>query len=629
MHCDHGRQRGLRVARFPHRVWLVPFLVLMMLPLRLAGQIDGVGAQSATAFKTDSFQPGSARDLVQDGSWLRDSEGRYVLLRGVNFGSRSKLKPYLPVMPLEATTLDDERFAAEMKAVEPELERMRALGFNVVRLPVMWAALEPVPNANLESLEPAGVAYLEHVEKVIDALYAHGMFVFVDFHQDIASDVYGGDGFPAWAAVPGEHPFKERDLTRSNPGWGINYYDVPWWVRWFCRCGAERKGVRATLRQFWTKEDAGEEASPQTHFVKTLGQTVKFFATSHGGAGNPAILGYEPFNEPSQAGLEKDRFEKELLPKFYHRAEREIGKYDAKAQVFIEPRTDWNVYVEAEPDFQGAHFTLHPETSLPLPYTLASPNHGVFSFHYYDAGLVGGLPFSGSISKRAVIWPEEYGRMRAAAEASGLVPFLTEFGCSQSWKSQTGYLEEIYHRSVIRACMDMQFQQVEAHLLNETYWNYDLYNTERAQDNWNGENFSLLGPNRAGRYLDIVARPYPMRSSAKPERVFFDLGTKNAAFVLTGPVSDAPTVIYVPRLNYPGPEFEVRATTPAASVTWDEASGLLYWYPDKTAAENQIILSPAGGFKPQALPEVSRALLQRTSSLTVVRREAATDLPKP
>jgi len=98
---------------------------------------------------------------------------------------------------------------------------------------------------------------------------------------------------------------------------------------------------------------------------------------------------------------------------------------------------------------------------------------------------------------------------------------------------------------------------------------------------------------------------------------------------LTGPVSDAPTVIYVPRLNYPGPEFEVRATTPAASVTWDEASGLLYWYPDKTAAENQIILSPAGGFKPQALPEVSRALLQRTSSLTVVRREAATDLPKP
>ena len=44
--------------------------------------------------------------------------------------------------------------------------------------------------------------------------------------------------------------------------------------------------------------------------------------------------------------------------------------------------------------------------------------------------------------------------------------------------------------------MDLQYQQVEAHLLNSTYWNYDLYNTVDQKDNWNLENFSLLGPER-------------------------------------------------------------------------------------------------------------------------------------
>lgn len=47
-----------------------------------------------------SSQVGSARDLRPDGRWFRDSAGRYVMFRGVNFASRSKLPPdYLPFLP--------------------------------------------------------------------------------------------------------------------------------------------------------------------------------------------------------------------------------------------------------------------------------------------------------------------------------------------------------------------------------------------------------------------------------------------------------------------------------------------------------------------------------------------------
>ena len=86
----------------------------------------------------------------------------------------------------------------------------------------------------------------------------------------------------------------------------------------------------------------------------------------------------------------------------------------------------------------------------------------------------------------------------------GLIPFLTEFGGFQEAEDVGEYL-------------NLQYEQIEANLLNATYWNYDLYHTSEGKDNWNLENYSLLGPNRTPRNLDVVARPYPMRSSAKPE----------------------------------------------------------------------------------------------------------------
>jgi hypothetical protein len=84
--------------------------------------------------------------------------------------------------------------------------------------------------------------------------------------------------------------------------------------------------------------------------------------------------------------------------------------------------------------------------------------------------------------------------------------------------------------------MNLQYIQIESCIINSIYWNYDLYNTEENKDNWNLENFSLLGPNRLPRNIDIVARPYPMYSSAKPLLISFDLETKYAVLILSGSV---------------------------------------------------------------------------------------------
>jgi hypothetical protein len=541
---------------------------------------------------------------------LRDSRDRYVLLRGVNFGYRAKFAPYLPILPGES---EDAR---------PQLARLRCLGMNVVRLPVLWKALEPSPNPNLDELSPQAISYLSRVTDNINELYSEGLFVILDFHQDIAQESYTGDGFPDWAVgVDDRHRRLPIPSKFENPRWGTNYYDLPWldqllcWCAGFRRCATYSSGVRNTLWSFWmddlfnqdqteTERVLYKARNPQTHFIKTIGQVAKYFAAMNNGAGHPAILGYEPFNEPPEVSPDKRRFEEEILPEFYGKVATEINKFDSQALVFIEPRVDWTVYSADGPEYQGLKFTSDPRTLLPKPFMLPTTNAGVFSFHYYDSAMLLGFPFQKNMQKKAKEWPDIFRRMREQADQTKLVPFLTEFGCSQGWK-----------RKVVRACMDLQFQQVEAHLLNATYWNYDLYNTQKGKDNWNKENFSLLGPDRSPRNLDIVARPYPVRSSALPQLVFFDLKSKNAAFILAGPVVDAPTVIYVPMSCHYPDGFEIRATTSESAITWNESEQMLYWYPDKSTApaqSNKLIISPIDGVKGSALPDPIRDLALQT-----------------
>lgn len=102
--------------------------------------------------------------------------------------------------------------------------------------------------------------------------------------------------------------------------------------------------------------------------------------------------------------------------------------------------------------------------------------------------------------KYAHEWPEIFAELVDAAQVRGLVPFLTEFGGVQD-------------AELIRDYINLHYRQIESLLLNSTIWNYDLYNTKEGKDNWNLENFSLLGPGRSPRNRDVVARPYPMRSS--------------------------------------------------------------------------------------------------------------------
>jgi hypothetical protein len=240
---------------------------------------------------------------------------------------------------------------------------------------------------------------------------------------------------------------------------------------------------------------------------------------------------------------------------------------------------------------------------------------GVFSFHYYDPWTLfySFFNYPDNMYNKQREWPNIFKQMHHAAISRGLVPFLTEFGGSHDWEGfHTDFPPyTIYHGKQIRAYMNLHFIQVESLLANAIYWNYDLYNTAEGKDNWNLENFSLLGPGRKPRHTDIVARPYPMRSSAKPYLLFFDLETKHCAIILKGPVVSEPTIVYVPYTMHYSSGFKVWASSKDA--TWDKNNQRLYWYPDSNQLSNQIIITSSQGLNISVLPDESKELLDKTT----------------
>jgi hypothetical protein len=490
---------------------------------------------------------------------------------------------------------------------------LQDLGVSVVRLLVLWKGIEPDHEEGRTDLSPRGRAYLEALRQVVDALHEQGIFVILDFHQDLASELYGGDGFPDWAvAIDEAHP-RPATVPAPDEMWGARYFDI--------LPDSLGEGVRHTVRSFWrnrlTNTEAGLVDDPvQTHLVRTIGLTAEFFA------GHPAVLGYEPFNEPPQVGIPKEEFERGPLRSFYEAVLDEVGRRDPRAFVFLEPRLDWTTYPADRPEpslrrpWSILGFTTQPATSLDIE-GLTRDRRAVVSFHYYDPWLVAGIPWRRSLAERARSWADMFAAMDAAIRSRGAIPFLTEFGCIQDWTRASDFEPGTYG-TVTRACLELQYRQVEARLLSATYWNYDFYSRRdaggKASENWNFENLSLLGP-EGPRNFDIAARPYPMRSSARPERVAFDLASRQAEIILAGPLVPAgePTVIFVPQRIHYAQGFDVRSTSSRAPV-WDEPRQRLYWWPSDAETRHVLVISPAGRFDPAGLSAAARDVETRVSS---------------
>ena len=300
-----------------------------------------------------------------DGRAFRDGRGRQLLFRGYN----------AKAVGVFDVTFDDGRTPNETFSDidDAAATRFERLGFNVMRLPVSWSALEPEPQAYSESL-------FTKIGAVLDLARRHGFYVFLDMHQDAYSKEIGEDGAPLWAIVP------PPPALLSGP------YDD----------SRRLSGPALTAGyNFFADAPATDGRPLQDAFVAAVQRLVQRFL------GDPIVLGYEAFNEP--VVLKEDQ-----LDAFHAKLADGVHAIDRDAPLLFEPAATRNQFDKAQ-----------------IPAAPWSHGAGVYSPHIYTGQF--SIPSQNGWESEdpAVLAPS----MSAAgdeAAAWGTPLFVTEYGCSQA-----------------------------------------------------------------------------------------------------------------------------------------------------------------------------------------------------
>lgn len=150
---------------------------------------------------------------------------------------------------------------------EPLMQKLRERGMNLVRLGLIWEAVEPQPGIYAED-------YLDYLSGVMDICAKNGIYCFLDMHQDLFSSfgVGYGDGAPPWACLTGGAKLHKQKFV-----WAEGYF-FP---------GACHKAFDS----FWSNARYNGRGL-QDYFIDMWVHVAERFKDK------PNLLGFDFFNEP-------------------------------------------------------------------------------------------------------------------------------------------------------------------------------------------------------------------------------------------------------------------------------------------------------------------------------------------
>jgi endoglycosylceramidase len=219
-------------------------------------------------------------------SWLSvrdrrivDESGRTVLLHGFN----------------TSTLLEHTVLRAPLN--DEDAAMMESNGFNVVRLAVSWARLEP-QRGHWDQ------GYLEAIDDTVRLLTSHNLYVVLDMHFLDWSSKFGGSGAPDWASLP---------LVPD-----LNFAPLGDWQRHLS------PAVNAANTYFWLSPDW------QADFMRSWQLLAARYRDDSG------VAGYDIYNEPHAIPLPPVRFEKEWMWPLYARTIDAIGAVDPNHLFIVE-----------------------------------------------------------------------------------------------------------------------------------------------------------------------------------------------------------------------------------------------------------------------------------------------------
>lgn len=231
--------------------------------------------------------PPPPKGFTVERGFIRDPQGRAVILRGANVSGQHKHPPYF-----------DFHGAADFA-------RMRSgWGLNAVRFLVEWAAVEPQRDAYDD-------AYLDEVARRVKLATDAGLLVFVDLHQDVYGEGFGDNGAPRWTCDAANY----AAYAPTTP-WFLNYLSPQ---------------VTACFDAFWRSKDL------QAKYLAAWTRVATRLKD------DPGFLGVDPMNEPYWGSLAPDAFEQVRLAPLHVSVANAVRAQKADLLLFAEPAASRNL----------------------------------------------------------------------------------------------------------------------------------------------------------------------------------------------------------------------------------------------------------------------------------------------
>ena len=269
----------------------------------------------------DQLDSGITR-INTDRTYLKDQQGRYLLIHGVNVSGSTKV-------PAKIDPISYVGKPFPLEEADWNFRMLRKLGFNAIRLLVIWEAIEPYGSGDYDQ------DYLDYIEAIVAKANEYGIYCIMDMHQDMFSrhllklfddqtnlnslvdkkerkmgapfglnNKVQGDGAPQWAV---QYCLPEKNV--GGPKWGLPDYLVAdrkettdfysmslWGINIFLSLDVNR--CFATMF-------AGKDIYP---FYKVDGKNIQdFLQDSYANAWAqvasrisryPNVIGYDIINEP-------------------------------------------------------------------------------------------------------------------------------------------------------------------------------------------------------------------------------------------------------------------------------------------------------------------------------------------
>ncbi len=346
--------------------------------------------------------------LTIQGTHFIDSEGREVILRGVNLSGSSKMPPTEPThLPTDFSSHRQVSFIGRPFPVEEAHEhyrRLRHWGFNVLRFITTWEAIEHAGAGQYDT------AYLDDLTEMVALAGEYGFYVFIDPHQDVWSRMTGGDGAPGWTLEKVGFDITNLDASEAAVTMQHRYPDYPpmVWTGNYNRlaCNTMFTLFFAGNRLGITIDGMPIQDFLQDSFIRAIVEVAKRLKDM------PHVIGYGSMNEPGKGYIG--------LPSLYN-----VGGF-LQQQVFLTPAE--SILVGAGFPTEVPRVELRNFQTVKLEETVLLNPNGISAWRDEDLWHKLGVWDYNTQGKPEIKKPDYFAGIDFLHD--GLIPFVKKFAAA-------------------------------------------------------------------------------------------------------------------------------------------------------------------------------------------------------